>query len=277
MSSKNSKSEYHKLIRDTASKETKSYFKSDWRAWATSIISAFVGGAFVFLVTWVLEGSGMTLSFFIQTIAIFAGAFLGYLAAYFFVFSENLISSVPARLYREMEVKANKFSWEDIFFECIPFPENSPASVGIYVKSVKPSLLKGINANIVSIEHKGQDILDKRLPLPILNSDKKFDWGATDIEFSKSKSFVLLKSSLREGMREYSDTLELFIPAEGSQPDNFEPAQYFEEYNKDTLPVYVTIEFHGSVDGHAIYPDKRLVYRVDCVNNKPVVELAGES
>jgi len=55
MSSKNSKSEYHKLIRDTASKETKSYFKSDWRAWATSIISAFVGGAFVFLVTWVLE------------------------------------------------------------------------------------------------------------------------------------------------------------------------------------------------------------------------------
>jgi hypothetical protein len=221
-----------------------------------------------------LEGGGMTLSFFIQILAIAVGAFLGYLAAHFFVFSENLLSSVPARLYRDMEIKANKFSWKDVSFDVCSLPENNQIAFEVHLKSEKPFVLKDVRANVISIVHNRQEVLEETLPLAWLSEDKKkFIWDTANIEEEKQGSIALFKAE-KSGQRR--ETTMLFIPEHGCTQDNFREAFFFME-DGNFMPSHVTIEISGNVDGHAIYPDKRLVYRVDCVNNKPIIELAGES
>ena len=145
------------------------------------------------------------------TILVFGTAILAALL----VLLLNLIYT-PAYLHNGLRILADKFTWNGIEIEIVPFPDDYVVSYGIKVTNKKPFIVENV---IIKIKEQEVGAVDRTVrhlyPAPLAwLSDRKFFWGEVSIApQSGEQTAALFLTNPRDAR-----LLGLQIPGPDGQP-----------------------------------------------------------
>jgi hypothetical protein len=100
------------MVWSEAKTDTEAYFRSDWKAWAGSVISSVVASWFsAYLPKLLGETTPNTITTYI---GILFGAVLGLVFFVVVILIINGLWSVPAKLYRKKEIEVERTDWRNV-------------------------------------------------------------------------------------------------------------------------------------------------------------------
>jgi hypothetical protein len=153
--------EYEKMVWRKALKDTFEFYKTDWRAWLISVMPVIVA-----LVARRYLGG---LAEEITSISIgVAGALL---AALFILIVHRM--SAPVVLYRVIESKANKYTWDDISVIIAKLKPHNEPTVLLDVLNNKPFDIQNATVRLTSLQKDRFPVVSHRLPLNLCWEDDK--------------------------------------------------------------------------------------------------------
>ena len=156
--------EYHKMVWEEAKKEARNQLWGNKRQSVGDIIAIVVAGyaSSVILDIW---SNTVTTPPIIQITSILIGTIAGLAALYFYRLILNRFWVVPEKLFREKEVQANKFTWNDVDINIDePTIEDKP-TIYLNVINTKPYNIEQVEVLVVEIT---EDWLDQnRVTLPL--------------------------------------------------------------------------------------------------------------
>jgi hypothetical protein len=233
--------EYHCKVWETAKQDTKTYFRSDWRSWIGGAISAVVSGVVVAIIENTLGIANM-IPLWLSFIAIFSGTIVGLIGFYIFIFLDYGLWVIPARVFRKLEIKANKYSWDDITIKIFePKPEDSP-TIGLHITNTKPHDVKVLVA-IVEITRNWLFEDEEHLPLNLAwaSDTKEPNWGEIQLDRDGVDPYFLAIACWLE------DLSSAYLIMELSKKDNTRKDIY-RKIDRDA-DYRIKLKWCGEVDG----------------------------
>jgi hypothetical protein len=132
--------EYHRKVWETAKKDTKLYFCSDKWGRIGEAIAGIVSGSIFAMVENKFGGEMMPI--WASILVILFGTAVGMVVFYYVVCGKNGLWVVPARVFRNLEIIANKYTWDDVKIDIFePSPEDNP-TIRLHVTNTKPYDIK---------------------------------------------------------------------------------------------------------------------------------------
>lgn len=253
------------MVWKLASKETGQYFRSDKRAWVGSIATAIVSG---FIASQVVDrwSNSMT-PWIVQLVGITSGTVIGWCVFVFGLYGWNGFWHVPARLYNDRNIRANKFTWNDIDISLIPYPRDSIFGYGIRIKNNKPFNISKVFIQV--IWHKlGNNEVPLSTPhkLPRIE-ERGYIWEGTTLVSGREETWCLYRTFYHNNRN--GDYVEFAVPQDGQPINNTGGIGSFIEQEDVSL---LEIEFVCEVDDMPLSPKTiRKIYRAWGENGKPHV------
>jgi len=255
--------EYHKLVWKTAKQETKSYFQ-DWWAWiGGAIVGVVSGGITTYVQNLWSEVVVMPLWFSVAVIVL--GTLLGTGLFVVVLYGWNGLWQIPAKLYREKQVVADKLTWNDINIKLKKFQSESIFTYGIVFESEKPFIVNHIFAEktwyFQDHEYKSVD----KLPL-IFGKQYVWDEGVID---DKGGKVIFSLFNVRRDYPE-AQNFRALMPKSGQPNDGDCSLDIVSTMQDKTL---IEIAFSCTVENMPIVPAKiKKNYKVWFENGTLLVE-----
>ncbi len=240
-------SEYHKIVWKESDREARHFVFSDKRVMAGNFILAIASEYFTSRFLDVLSNT-VTIHPVVHIIILFLGTLVGFVALYGFRLLSNGLWFIPASLYKEKRIVADKLTWNDIEIKLKKFDPNSVFTYGIELKSKKPFIVNHIYAEKTWYFQDYEIKQIDRLPL-IYGRQYVWDEGVID---DKSGEVVFSLFNVYRDEPE-SQTFRAFMPKSG-QPNDRECSLDIVSTMQDKTKIEIT--FSCTVENAAIIPSK---------------------
>src|SRR5258706_7271640 len=139
--------EYHKFIWNTAKRETNLHYQKSFQQWWEDMMGAIFTA--IILSVYLYFRNGMVIDWI--------GTFLSVVGGFVFVIIFRLLNNgfwiIPSRIYKEKEVGANKFTWNDISIS-VPsdMPKNHPLPTCLQIINKKSYDIEKCIVKITSVK-----------------------------------------------------------------------------------------------------------------------------
>lgn len=231
--------EYHDKVWETAKSDTKSYFRSNMRARIGEVISGVVVGGISLLANKLWGGEVMPL--WVSILTMLVGILLGMWIFHGVIYFGYGFWSVPARVFRKLEIKANKYTWEDLKIDIFePTSEDNP-TVRLDVTNTKPYDIK---AEVFILEMTRDWLIEdeKYLPLHLgwTTTSRNPIFGEIQLDKESVRPTYLLIAAFLE------KTESAYLIIESSDKDTSRDS-FYKKIDKDS-DYRITLMWRGKVD-----------------------------
>jgi len=139
---------YHWFVWKTAAHDIYAYYRADLRNWFSDIFVALLSGIAYGVYSYLRDEA------IVDWLGVFVLAISGFIGYAILSFLFQLVWITPAKLYRDRETEAYKFTWKDIEIKPYLFPSASGIGIGLEIISDKSRNIFNNTSREFSIEVK---------------------------------------------------------------------------------------------------------------------------
>lgn len=228
-------------------------FLSSLKPWLVIFVVALIATVLAIFFTYLQEGGFVLADFFPPN---FGWGLLGVLGV---LFVYQTAAAISLEL-KDLRIRADKFTWNDIEISLYPFPLEHVFAYGLKIKNNKPFKLEKALVKITYLEADKESCYGHIYPKNLAwVSERQYLWEGIDVDPDGGEQIAALFNT-----HEWEGRLVFFIPGPDGQPSE---RKSMGDLGDEERILIADFELGCSIDG-CLLPAKTITIRAEVVNNK---------